>query len=187
MLCLEYWTVEVMVFLVGLMPNSKTSTSLVAMCDSTQTIAYMITCGLSATASTRVSNELGAGNFDKAKTAMFATLKLSVLLPLLVVLALAFGHNTWSSFFINNITIMDEFSSMVPFLAISITLDSVQGAYQHLVVYINLSMFYFIGVTISILLGFKLRLYAKDLWIRYICGLSSQVSSPFSCFICKMD
>lgn len=80
--------------------------------------------------STRVSNELGAGNFDKAKTAMFATLKLSVLLPLLVVLALAFGHNTWSSFFINNITIMDEFSSMVPFLAISITLDSVQGAYQ---------------------------------------------------------
>ena len=78
--------------------------------------------------SIRVSNELGAGNFDKAKTTMFATLKLSVLLPLLVVLALAFGHNTWSSFFINNITIMDEFSSMVPFLAISITLDSMQDA-----------------------------------------------------------
>uniref|UniRef100_A0A9I9DIX9 Protein DETOXIFICATION n=1 Tax=Cucumis melo TaxID=3656 RepID=A0A9I9DIX9_CUCME len=151
--------------------------------DNTQTIAYMITCGLSAAVSTRVSNELGAGNFDKAKTAMFATLKLSVLLPLLVVLALAFGHNTWSNFFINSNTIRDEFSSMVPFLAISITLDSVQGAisgvargygWQHLAVYINLSMFYFIGVTISILLGFKLRLYAKGLWIGYICGLSSQ-------------
>ncbi|XP_038903838.1 protein DETOXIFICATION 18-like [Benincasa hispida] len=183
MVCLEYWAVEVMVFLAGLMPNPETSTSLIAMCDNTQTIAYMITCGLSAAASTRVSNELGAGNFDRAKTAMFATLKLSVLLPLLVVLALAFGHNTWASFFINSITIMDEFSSMVPFLAISIMLDSVQGAisgvargygWQHLAVYINLSTFYFIGVTISILLGFKLRLYAKGLWIGYICGLSSQ-------------
>lgn len=33
--------------------------------------------------------------------------------------------------------------------------------WQHLAVYINLSTFYFVGVTISILLGFKLRLYAK--------------------------
>lgn len=83
----------------------------------------MTICG-----STRVSNELGADNLDRAKTAMFATLKLSFLLPLLVVLALAFGHTTWASFFSNSTAIADEFSSMVPLLAISITLDSVQGA-----------------------------------------------------------
>lgn len=143
--------------------------------------------------STRVSNELGAGNLDRARTAMFVTLKLAVLVPLLVVLALAFGQSTWASFFSNSVTITDSFSSMVPLLAISITLDSVQGAisgsvlksfipiqhsfvshkshwtagvargygWQHLAVYINLSTFYFVGVSISILLGFKLRLYAK--------------------------
>ncbi|XP_022984411.1 protein DETOXIFICATION 18-like isoform X1 [Cucurbita maxima] len=186
MVCLEYWAVEIMVFLAGLMPNPETSTSLIAMCDNTETIAYMITCGLSATvSSTRVSNELGAGNLDRARTAMFVTLKLAVLVPLLVVLALAFGQSTWASFFSNSVTITDSFSSMVPLLAISITLDSVQGAisgvargygWQHLAVYINLSTFYIVGVSISILLGFKLRLYSKGLWIGYICGLSSQTA-----------
>ncbi|KAG6637327.1 hypothetical protein CIPAW_11G170800 [Carya illinoinensis] len=62
MVCLEYWAFEILVFLAGLMQNSETTTSLIAMCVNTETIAYMITYGLSAAASTRVSNELGAGN-----------------------------------------------------------------------------------------------------------------------------
>lgn len=33
--------------------------------------------------------------------------------------------------------------------------------WQHLAVYINLAMFYFIGMPIAMLLGFKLKLYAK--------------------------
>lgn len=128
----------------------------------TETIAYMITYGLSAAArlvgwvtssrlflfflvlsflnsatdtaknktycdSTRVSNELGAGNPNKAKSAMAVTLKLSVLLALIVVLALGFGHNIWAGFFSDSPTIIQEFASMTPLLAISIVADSVQG------------------------------------------------------------
>jgi MATE family multidrug resistance protein len=74
-----------------------------------------------------VSNELGEGNPDRAKNAMAVTLKLSVLLALLVVLALAFGHNIWAGLFSSSPTIAKEFASMAPFLAISIALDSVQG------------------------------------------------------------
>jgi MATE family multidrug resistance protein len=40
--------------------------------------------------------------------------------------------------------------------------------WQHLAMYVNLATFYFIGVTIACLLGFKLKLYAK-------------VRQPFSC------
>uniref|UniRef100_A0A6N2M394 Uncharacterized protein n=1 Tax=Salix viminalis TaxID=40686 RepID=A0A6N2M394_SALVM len=177
--------------------------------------------------STRVSNELGAGNPDRAKNALAVTLKLSVLLALLVVLALTFGHNIWAGFFSSSPTIAKEFSTMAPFLSVSITLDSVQGVLsvkgnhnflavlfsnsvsfddvnsssislnleasyhliihksflsksgqrlwlQHLAVYANFATFYCIGMPVACVLGFKLKLYVKGLWIGLISGLFCQ-------------
>ncbi|GMY31851.1 protein DETOXIFICATION 18-like [Fagus crenata] len=186
MVCLEYWAFEILVFLAGIMQNAETTTSLIAMCVNTETIAYMITYGLSAAASTRVSNELGAGNPNRAKSAMAVTLKLSVLLALIVVLALGFGHNIWAGFFSDSHEIIQEFASMTPLLTISIIADSVQGVLsgvargcglQHLAVYVNLATFYCIGVPIAVLLGFTLKLKAKGLWIGLICGLSCQAAT----------
>lgn len=77
--------------------------------------------------STRVSNELGAGHPDRAKHAMGVTLKLSLLLGICFVLALAFGHNIWIQLFSSSSKIKEEFASLTPFLAISILLDAVQG------------------------------------------------------------
>ncbi|CAL8151116.1 unnamed protein product [Prunus armeniaca] len=188
--CLEEWGFEILVLLGGLMPNSAKTSSLLAMCVNTQEIGYKITYGLIAAASTRVSNELGAGNPDRAKNAMVATLKLSVLLSFTIILALVFGHNIWVAFFIDNnasyAVLREEFASMTPLLAISIIVDSVQGVFsgvargcgwQHLAAYVNLATCYLIGMTISGLLGFKLKLYAKGLWIGIICGLSCQASA----------
>ncbi|XP_015868122.3 protein DETOXIFICATION 19 [Ziziphus jujuba] len=186
MVCLEYWAFEILVFLAGLMPNSTETTSLIAICVSTETIAYMITYGLSAAASTRVSNELGAGNPEQAKKAMAVTLKLSLLLALAMVLALAFGHNIWAGFFSDSSAIITEFASMTPLLSISIITDSIQGVlsgvargcgWQQIVVYVNLVTFYVVGMTIAVLLGFKLNLYVKGLWIGLICGLSCQTAT----------
>ncbi|XP_034679398.1 protein DETOXIFICATION 19-like isoform X1 [Vitis riparia] len=186
MVCLEFWAFEILVFLAGLMPNSETTTSLIAMCVNTENIAYMISYGLSAAASTRVSNELGACNPNRAKTAMVVTLKLALLLAVLVVVVLALGHNIWASFFSDSRVIIKDYASMVPLLAISILIDYAQGVFsgvargcgwQHLAVYINLATFYCIGVPIAILLGFKLELHVKGLWIGLICGLSCQAGS----------
>ena len=71
MVCLEYWAFE---FLVGLIPDSQITNSLIAICENKEFIDYMITYGLSATASTRISNELGAGHHRRAKHAMRLTL-----------------------------------------------------------------------------------------------------------------
>ncbi|XP_034212811.1 protein DETOXIFICATION 18-like [Prunus dulcis] len=186
MVCLEEWAFEILVLMGGLMPNSEETTSLMAMCVNTEAIAYMIIYGLSAAASTRVSNELGAGNPDKAKKAMAVTLKLSTLLALVLVLALAVGHNIWAGFFSDSHTIAEQFASMVPLLVISIIVDSVQGVlsgvargcgWQHLTVYVNIVTFYLIGMTISSLLGFKFKLHAKGLWIGLTCGLSCQAAT----------
>ncbi|OIW11546.1 hypothetical protein TanjilG_26912 [Lupinus angustifolius] len=183
MVCLEYWAFEIMVLLAGLLPNPQVTTSLIAICTNTELIAYMITYGLSAAASTRVSNELGAGYPDRAKNAMKVTLKLSLFLGICFVLTLTFGHNIWIQLFTSSSKIKDEFASLAPLLAISILLDSVQGVlsgvvrgcgWQHLAVYVNLVTFYLIGLPISCLLGFKTNLQAKGLWIGLICGLACQ-------------
>ncbi|KAF3651305.1 MATE efflux family protein LAL5 [Capsicum annuum] len=164
MLCLEEWAFELLVLLAGLMPNSGTTTSVVAMC-------------------TRVANELGAGNPAKAKHAMFVTLKLSVVLAIAVDLALLFGHNVWASLFGDNAEIIKEFDSMTPFLLISFMFDFIQGivsgvtrgcGWQHLAMCINLATFYFIGMPIAGLLAFKFNLNSQGLWLGLICGLACQ-------------
>ncbi|KAI5411841.1 protein DETOXIFICATION 18 [Lathyrus oleraceus] len=186
MVCLEYWAFEILVFLAGLLPNSQITTSLIAIGANTESFAYMITYGLSAAASTRVSNELGAGQPERAKHAMIVSLKLSLLLGFGFVLLLVFGHDIWIQLFSNSPIIKEEFASITPFLAISILLDSVQGVLsgvargcglQHLAVYVNLATFYLIGLPISCFLGFKTNLQYKGLWIGLICGLVCQTGA----------
>ena len=74
-----------------------------------------------------MSNELGAGNPDGAKHATGVSLKLSLLLGLVVVLALGLGHNIWAGFFSDSSTIIKKFASLTPFLVVSILFDSFQG------------------------------------------------------------
>lgn len=76
--------------------------------------------------STRVSNELGAG-VNRAKNAMTVTLKLAVILALLVVLPLAFGHNIWPGFFSKIPELKKDFAPMKYFLIISLILDVMQA------------------------------------------------------------
>ncbi|PIA36620.1 hypothetical protein AQUCO_03300074v1 [Aquilegia coerulea] len=125
MVCLEYWAFEALVILAGLMPNSEDSTSLIAMCLQTESGVFMISYGFSAVVSTRVANELGAGNTDRARNIVAVTLKLSVFLALVIILFLVFGHNIWASAFSDNPDIKKEFASMTPLLVVSIFIDSI--------------------------------------------------------------
>uniref|UniRef100_M4E4L7 Protein DETOXIFICATION n=1 Tax=Brassica campestris TaxID=3711 RepID=M4E4L7_BRACM len=186
MVCLEYWAFEILVLLAGLMPNPEITTSLVAICVNTEAVSYMLTCGLSAAASTRVSNELGAGNVKGAKKATSVTVKLSLVLALGLVVALLVGHDGWVGLFSSSHVIKKEFTSLRFFLAATITLDTVQSVlsgvargcgWQRVVTLINLGTFYLIGMPIAAFCGFKLKLYAKGLWIGMVIGIFCQCSS----------
>ncbi|XP_073362793.1 protein DETOXIFICATION 19 isoform X2 [Aegilops tauschii subsp. strangulata] len=185
MVCLEYWAIELLVLLAGLLPNSTVSTSLIAICASTQAVSYMITYGFSAAVSTRVSNEVGAGNVDRAKNAVTVTMKLSVFLALSFILLLIIGHGLWASLFTGSAMIAAKFAAITPLLMISIVLDSTQGVlsgvargcgWQHLAATTNLVAYYLAGMPVAILLAFKLNLYTHGLWLGLITGLACQTS-----------
>ncbi|XP_048601673.1 protein DETOXIFICATION 19-like isoform X3 [Brassica napus] len=153
-------------------PNPEITTSLVAICVNTEAVSYMLTCGPSAAASTRVSNELGAGNVKGAKKATSVTVKLSLVLSLGLVVALLVGHDGWVGLFSSSHVIKEEFTSLRFFLAATITLDTVQSVlsgvargcgWQRVVTLINLGTFYQIGMPSAAFCGFKLKLYAKVL------------------------
>ncbi|KAI4979751.1 hypothetical protein ZWY2020_016504 [Hordeum vulgare] len=61
MVCLEWWSFELLVLLSGLLPNPKLETSVLSICLNTSTLMFTVPSGLCAAISTRVSNELGAG------------------------------------------------------------------------------------------------------------------------------
>ncbi|RDX64924.1 Protein DETOXIFICATION 19, partial [Mucuna pruriens] len=159
------------------------SAAMVWLNTNTELIAYLITYGLSAAASTRVSNELGSGHPERAKLAVGVSLKLSLFLGLCFVLALGFGHDIWIQMFTDSSKMKEEFASLTPLLTISILLDSFQGVLsgvirgiglQHLAAYVNLATYYLIALPTSFLLGFIFNLQVKGLWIGLICGLVFQ-------------
>ncbi|XP_020528487.1 protein DETOXIFICATION 19-like isoform X1 [Amborella trichopoda] len=188
MVCLECWAFEVLVFLAGMLADPQKNTSLIAMCVNTEALIYMITFGFSAAVRylipTRVSNEIGAGNPQRAKIAVWVTLKRSVALGVIVVISLVTGHKLWASAFSGSQRMKNEFAPMTMLLAASILLDATQGVlsgvvrgcgWQHLTAWTNLAAFYGVGVPIAVFLAFKLELHAHGLWLGLICGLFCQV------------
>ncbi|XP_057436497.1 protein DETOXIFICATION 9-like isoform X2 [Lotus japonicus] len=60
MFCFEWWSFELLTLLAGLLPNPQLETSILSVCLNTTTLHYFIPYAIGASASTRVSNELGA-------------------------------------------------------------------------------------------------------------------------------
>ncbi|CAD5334692.1 unnamed protein product [Arabidopsis thaliana] len=78
MVCLEMWSFELLVLLSGLLPNPVLETSVLSICLNTSGTMWMIPFGLSGAASTRISNELGAGNPKVAKLAVRVVICIAV-------------------------------------------------------------------------------------------------------------
>ncbi|OIV91086.1 hypothetical protein TanjilG_30308 [Lupinus angustifolius] len=174
MICLEWWSFELLVLLSGLLPNPQLETSVLSVCLNTISTLYTIPFGIGAAASTRVSNELGAGNPQTARIAVLAAMSLAVL-ETCVVSATLFGcRHIFGYVFSNEKEVIDYVTLMAPLVCISVILDSIQGVltgiargcgWQHLGVYVNLGAFYLFGIPAAATLAFWFKLRGKGLWI----------------------
>ncbi|GAB4840351.1 hypothetical protein Ancab_021118 [Ancistrocladus abbreviatus] len=184
MLCLEYWSFELVVLLSGLLPNPKLETSVLALCLTTTGTLYMIPYGLGAAASTRVSNELGAGNPKGAQLAVKGVMLMALLDSVVVVTALLASKRTLGYLFSKDKQVIEYFTAMSPLVASSVGIDAFQGVltgiargcgWQKTGMYINIGAYYLFGIPISIVLGFVLHLTGKGLWCGIVVGITVQI------------
>ncbi|XP_049932010.1 protein DETOXIFICATION 12-like isoform X5 [Nymphaea colorata] len=183
MICLEYWTFELMILLSGLLPDPKVQASVLSICVYTLNVVYSIPYGLGAAASTRISNELGAGWSRRARSAVFVVILLAVIDMLIVnttlyairyLLGYAYSSEKEVSLYVVRV---------VPLVSLSSCMDAIQAVlsgvargcgWQHLGAYVNLGAFYLFGLPISAILGFYFHFGAIGLWFGVLCGSTAQ-------------
>ncbi|XP_059451240.1 protein DETOXIFICATION 14-like [Corylus avellana] len=185
MVCLEWWSFEGLILLSGLLPNPKTETSVLSICFTITYLHYYVAYAFGATASTRVSNELGAGNPQAAKVAVKAIILVSIAEMVTVSMILFFCRNVLGNAFSKEKEIVDHVADMGPWICLSIIMDSLQAVFsgvargsglQHIGAYVNLGAYYLVGTPIGVVLGFVLHLGGKGLWIGLVTGSTVQAT-----------
>lgn len=183
MICLEWWSYEVLVILSGLLDNPELQASTISICISTESLIFMFPLGLSAAASTRVSNALGAGHALVARAAVSVALVLALTEALIIASILLLVRNIWGQFYSSEEEVVKTVASLLPFLAVSTTFDGLQAVLSGVVrgagwqktgTVVNLASFYVLGLPIGCLLAFVANFEGKGLLIGLICGAFSQ-------------
>ncbi|XP_019173066.1 PREDICTED: protein DETOXIFICATION 14-like [Ipomoea nil] len=183
MVCLEWWTYEIVILLSGLLPNPELEASVLSICLLIASSHYFIPFSIGAAASTRVSNELGAGNSEAARIAVLAVLVLTLLESVVANTALLCSSRVLGFAFSNEKEVVDYIGAMVPFVCLLVLTDCIQGVLSGVVrgngrqrsgAFINLGSFYSVGLPVAIILGFVAHGNGKGLWIGLNVGASVQ-------------
>lgn len=179
MFCLEWWSFEILTIVAGLLPNSQLETSVLSVCLSTTTLHYFIPHAIGASASTRVSNELGAGNPRAAKGAVRVAVIIGIAEAVIVSTLFLCFRNFIGNAYSNDKKVVDYVTDMVPLLCVSVSADSIicalsgiarGGGFQTIGAYVNLGAYYLVGAPIAYFLGFGLKLNGKGLWMGTLTG-----------------
>ncbi|RZC61360.1 hypothetical protein C5167_023149 [Papaver somniferum] len=131
---------------------------------------FMISSGLSGAISTRVSNELGAGNSQAARLAVQVVLIMTVTEAMVIGSIMILVRRLWGYAYSNDEEVVSYVATMVPIIAVSTFLDAIQCVlsgtargcgWQKIGASINLGANYLVGIPSAILLAFVLNVGGK--------------------------
>ncbi|EOA32443.1 hypothetical protein CARUB_v10015718mg [Capsella rubella] len=184
MVCLELWSFELLVLASGLLPNPVLETSVLSICLNTSLTIWQISVGLGGAASIRVSNELGAGNPQVAKLAVYVIVGIAVAEGIVVVTVLLSIRKILGHAFSSDPKIISYGASMIPIVACGNFLDGLQCVlsgvargcgWQKIGACVNLGSYYLVGVPLGLLLGFHFHIGGRGLWLGIVTALAVQV------------
>ncbi|CAI9110631.1 OLC1v1010691C1 [Oldenlandia corymbosa var. corymbosa] len=183
MVCVEWWTYEIVVLLSGLLPNPQLETSVLSICLLIASLHYFVPFSVGAAASTRVSNELGAGNPEAAKLAVWAVIGISMA-EVIIASGVLFGcRNILGYAFSNEKEVVGYLKNVSPLVCLVLVMDGIQAVlsgvargsgWQHIGAYVNIGAFYLVGIPVALVLGFVLHLGGTGLWIGLNAGSVTQ-------------
>ncbi|CAN1122737.1 Protein DETOXIFICATION 1 [Linum perenne] len=195
MICLKWWSMELVILLSGFMSNPKLETSVLSICLSISTLHFTVPYGFGAAASTRVSNELGGSRPQSARMAVVVALSLAFTEASIMTAILFLCRNFVGYAYTKDLHVLHYVATIIPFLCLSILTDCLQGVlsgvargcgWQKVGAYVNLGSFYLVGLPMGCVLGFLAHLEGKGLWIGIVAGSVVQTAS-LSVFTASLD
>ncbi|XP_057784278.1 protein DETOXIFICATION 12-like isoform X2 [Salvia miltiorrhiza] len=173
MVCLEWWSFEIILLL-----------SVPFACSFTISyLHYHVPYSFGAAASTLISNEMGAGKPEAARTTLHAVLALSITEFLAAGFAIGSSGRVLGYAFSADKQVIHYVRKMAPFLGISIVMDGLQAVLsgvvrgiglQHIGAYVNLGAYYLVCIPVALLFAFVFHLKGQGLWSGLVAGATVQ-------------
>ncbi|KAK8511947.1 hypothetical protein V6N13_073775 [Hibiscus sabdariffa] len=180
--CLEWWWYEIMILLCGLLFNPRATVASMGILIQTTALIYIFPSSLSFSVSTRVGNELGAGQPKAAKLAAFVGLNCGFILGVSALFFAVMVRNVWAIMFTNDKEIIALTSLVLPIIGLCElgncpqttgcgvlrgTARPKEGAN------INLACFYLVGMPVAVWLAFLAGFDFKGLWLGMLAAQAS--------------
>ncbi|BFG15077.1 hypothetical protein CerSpe_013510 [Prunus speciosa] len=165
--CLEWWWYEFMTLLAGYLHKPHIALATSAIVIQTTSLMYTLPASLSASVSTRVGNELGAGQPKKARLAAVVAVGISLVSSLLGLSLTTLGRETWGRIFTEDGEVLELTMAVLPIIGLCELANCPQttscgilrgSARPGIGAWINFYSFYMVGAPVAIVMAFVWRL-----------------------------
>ncbi|XP_047321110.1 protein DETOXIFICATION 49-like [Impatiens glandulifera] len=172
--CLEWWWYEIMILLCGLLSNPEVTVASMGILIQTTSLIYIFPSSLSFSVSTRVGNELGAGEPVKARRAANVGICCSIVMGLVALFFTTMVRGVWARMFTSDGEIVALTAMVLPIIGIcelgncpqTTGCGVLRGTARPAVgANINLGCFYGVGMPVAVGLGFFLGFEFEGLWL----------------------
>ncbi|KAI4317567.1 hypothetical protein L6164_025430 [Bauhinia variegata] len=161
--CLEWWWYEFMTILAGYLYNPRVALATAGIVIQTTSLMYTLPTALSASVSTRVGNELGAGQPERACLSTVVALGLALASSILGLLWTTVGRERWGRVFTSDGEVLQMTAAVLPIIGVCELANCPQttscgilrgSARPGIGAGINLYSFYLVGAPVAIVLAF---------------------------------
>ncbi|KAL0376428.1 UNVERIFIED_CONTAM: protein DETOXIFICATION 55 [Sesamum calycinum] len=161
--CLEWWWYELMTLLAGYLYKPHVALATSAIVIQTTSLMYTLPSALSASISTRVGNELGAGRPQKARLATAVVIALAFSTSIFGFLLTTLGRGAWGRVFTNDNEVLELTMAVLPIIGLCELANCPQttccgvlrgSARPSTGAGINFCSFYLMGTPVAVALAF---------------------------------
>ncbi|KAJ8766770.1 hypothetical protein K2173_007837 [Erythroxylum novogranatense] len=165
--CLEWWWYEFMTILAGYLDKPRVALAASAIVIQTTSLMYTLPASLSASVSTRVGNELGAGRPVKARLATVVAIGIALVTSLFGLLWTTLGREPWVKVFTEDRDVLELTMIVLPIIGVCELANCPQttscgilrgSARPSIGAGINFYSFYLVGAPVAIVLAFVWKL-----------------------------
>ncbi|XP_059302414.1 protein DETOXIFICATION 49-like [Lycium ferocissimum] len=180
--CLEWWWYEIMILLCGVLINPRATVASMGILIQTTSLIYIFPSSLSFSVSTRVGNELGARQPNKAKLAAIVGLAGSFILGFSALFFAVTVRKVWAKMFTQDQEIVALTALVLPIIGLceigncpqTTGCGVLRGTARPKVgANINLGCFYIVGMPVAVGLSFYLGFDFEGLWMGLLAAQAS--------------